>query len=271
MPSSRLPALLLAAGLASCGGSPEKEGLRAYELAVEGPMAEDGRVAGDLSDLRKDLLAANAGAEDQGRYAREQGIPFYRRFRESMAAVPVLDPRLAEVHRHLLAYADHRLAYLDAIDRFLAATESEALRRLRDLQGPWEEAQRELMDLTGGQIEDREAAEAMTVRQLFMERVLGPFQRGQAPRDRVEEALRKEVLPRLERAAAKPPGPGPAGAALAKWARAELAFFREIAGTLAQQEALQATAIVSQDEWDAAEERRAQYLEELKAYRGSLR
>lgn len=276
------PAAILAATLAiaaalalcACGGSVEKEALRTYEASVEKFMEEDGRVAARLKDLRDDLLNDNASTEEMVAYSGAEAAPFYNRFKEAAAKAPAQAEALAKVHARLLEYIDHRLAYLAAIDGFLAIHRGGGMDRLRKTQLAWDASVAELNEKTGGKIPDPGAADAIRRRTLFMKAKYEQFQMAKIPVEEVEEALRNEVLPRLQKVAERSQGnlaaegvPG----AVARWAAAELAFFQELAATLPLQVTVQKNALASQKEWEGAEEVRGKYISGLRAYRDSLR
>lgn len=271
-----LPGLLLlaAAGAASCGGSSEKKALLAYEAAVEDLMAEDGKVSAHLKEIRQDLEVANLASDAETRFARDEAVPFYKRFQEKAAAVATADPRLADVHGVLTEYLDQRLRYLEATEAFLDLARSEEIRSWEALQDPWQKAQRELGERAGGNLSDREVVDAIGTGQMFLQRLLDPFLRGQVARAEVERGLRQEVLPRLarivERTRASTAAEGLDGA-IARWAQAEHAFFDRLASTLPKQEALQRSALASSDAWEKAGELREKYLKSLATYTESLR
>ena len=270
----RAPVLAAALALAACTGDAEKEALRAFEAAVEDLMEEDGEVAAHLADLREDLLTANSAASDQSAYAREQALPFYRRFRETASRAPAEGPRLRGIHGTLVEYADERLGYLESLESFLAATKSEAMARLRGFQGPWEAAQKELVEKTGGRVADRDTADAINARVLFMQSLDAPSQGGQARAEDLEAGLRGELLPRLSRVAERTKdqrtAEGPEGA-VARWAAAELAFFQELGTTIPQQQNLQKAAGATQEHWAKAEGLKKKFLEDLRGHRDGLR
>lgn len=274
-PAAILVAAISAAlGLPACGGSPEKEALRAYEASLEKPMEEDAKVAARMKDLREDLLTSNASTEEMAAYGRTEAAPFYGRFREAAAKAPADAPRLAKVHAGLLEYIGHRTAYLAAIDGFLGAQKGEGMERLHRAQGAWDASIEELRAKTGGQIADTGIAEALNTRVKFMKNIYEPFQTGKIPVEDVEAAVRGELLPLLQTVADRTKGNrtaegGPG--AVARWAAAELAFFQELAATLPVQEVVRKSAMASQKEWDAAGESREAYLAGLRAYRDSLR
>lgn len=267
--------LLLASTLPSCGGNPAKAGLLAYESAMEVTMAEDGRVSASLSDLKEDLFAANARSVDQARFARETAGPFYDRFRAAAAAAPTADPRLEEVHGILLQYVDHRVAYLAAIETCLATAETGVMRKLLEATIAVQEVREAFRTGTGGKM-DREAADAATTVQLFVERVLEAFRNGKVDLAYVQKALGEQVQPRLLRVAARlvPAGPEPEAAvdrAVVAWARGELAFFKVLEEALPVQEKAQQALRDTEDHWAQAEALRAKYLRDLGAYRESIR
>lgn len=270
------PAAILAAALAlaACGGSAEREALRTYEASVERLMEEDGKVGARLADLREDLLLDGAATEAMGAYSRAEAAPFYARFREAAAKAPAQAERLAKVHALLLEYIDHRAAYLAAIDGFLAADRGGGMARLQKAQSAWDAANRELESKAGGQLTDPGALDAMNRRIQFMQARFNAFQQGKIPVEDVEEALRNDLLPRLqkvaERSRANLTAEGTPGV-VARWAAAELAFFQELAATLPLLSSVQKSAQASQTEWDGAAEVRARYIAALRAYRDSLR
>lgn len=262
---------LASALLPSCGGRPEKEDLRAYEAAMEGLMGEDERVTSALSDLRSDLFAANAKAEDQARYTKTTAAPFYQRFRAAAAAMATKDPLLEAIHGKILLYLSHRLDYLSSIELCLAAAESKPMKDLLEATLAVQEARAALQEKTGGKV-DQETAEAFGVGQQFIEKVLDPFRQGRISRDLVEKALQEEVLPRLLRVAARPAGEeGSAGAVTGAWARAEIAFFGVVSASLDMQSRAQEALRASEDHWKQAADLREQYIKELGGYRESLR
>jgi hypothetical protein len=270
------PAAILAAALAlgSCGGGSEREGLRAYEASVEKLMEEDGRVAARLDDFREDLRTANSSTGEMVEYSKSVAAPFYARFREAAAKAPAEAERLAKVHEGLLEYLDHRIAYLAAIEKILDSQSGGGMDRLRKAQTAWEGAVGELAEKTQGQLSDPGAADAINRRAKFMKFKYEAFLAGKIPVEEVEEALRTDVLPRLQAVADRTKGdlaaegvPG----ALARWSAAELAFFQQLAAGLPLQAGVQKTARASQAAWDGAAEARERYVSGLRAYRDSLR
>jgi len=270
--------LLAAAALAACGGNPEKAALRAYEAGVENLMEEDGKISAQLKDIQDDLLTSTgAAAEDQSRFARDQALPFYKRFREAAAKASASGPRLPAINSDLLAYLDERVGYIEAIETFLAASKSASMDRLNEAQGPWQAAQKELQSYVAkgsGKVEAQDVAEAVNTRSLFMNRVYEPFQRGQVEGESVEKALREQVLPRLVKVAERTKGdlaaPGEAGA-VARWAAAEVAFYREMEATIPQQAILQKAGTSAVEHWSKSVDMREKYLASLRSYRDSLR
>jgi hypothetical protein len=264
---SRSILLLVAAlTLPACGGGGEKRALLAYEAAVESLMTEDEGVAARLKDLREDVRSSSASMEDQAVYAREQALPFYRRFREAAGKAPVKEPRLAKIHVRLVEYVDKRVASMDATAAVKKAGESETLKRLAAAQEPMQPISEEVqawIEKLGGRLPDREAAEAMAITGLFNQNVYAPFTRGQKTAEDVLQALRSEVQPRVarvrERTKEQVGAPGFAGT-VARWAKAEDEILRVVAASLPELEA-----------WTEAETLRTKYLEELRAYRESLR
>ncbi len=258
----------------SCGGSKEKEGLRAYEAGVEDLMAEDAKVSAHLDEIRGDLDVANAATDAETRFARDEAVPFFRRFKEKASSVPAEDPRLSLVHGVLTEYLDQRLAYLEATEAFLGAARSDEIRALEAAQDPWQVARRALAEAAGGSIEDREVVDAVGSGELFLQRRFEPYSRGQLPRADVERTLRQEILPRLariaERTSASVRAEGLEGAT-ARWARAEYDFYDRLLGSLARQESLQKNMVASRASWERSRELREKYLSSLKAYRESLR
>ena len=275
-PTVRPAALLLPAilALAGCGGGGEREALRAYEAALEKSIEEDGRIEARLKDLREDLLAGTATAEEMDAYAKTEASPFYARLRELASKTPAGAERLAKVHAVLLDYVDQRTAYLAALGAFLAGDRGEPMRRLHAARKAGDDAYQELAKRTGGNVADAGLQDAMNVASLFMQAKYTPFQAGKVPVDEVEAALRGELLPRLqkvaERSKANLAAEGAPGA-IARWAAAELGFFQELAASLPVQATLQKNALASQKAWDAGGEARAKYLADLRAYRDSLR
>lgn len=274
LPSALLLAVLGGLGPASCGGNPEKKGLLAYEAAVESSMAQDDRVTAELTDLRGDLGTGLAKGEDQSSYGREQALPFYRRFRESAAAQKPEAPRLRKVNEVLVDYLDARIGYVEAFDAFLKTSDNEAQRRLEEAQAPLIEAEEALKKEPAAEGVLQEVAQSFLMVRSFVERVYGPFQRGQATMAQVEEALRQHVLPSLGRAAEASKGSltekGTAGAA-ARWVKAARDFYQALVQALPQQEALQKSGMETQDRWDRSEDLRKAFLAEFRAYRESLR
>ena len=277
--SFRQPLLLAAAvlALAACGGDPEKQALRAYEAAVERLMTEDEEITARLKDLRQDFDSNSTGLEDLVAYGTEQALPFYRRFRETAAKTPAEGPRLGKIHARLVEYVGQRIGYVEGNEAVLAATRSEAMTRFHASQEPLQAIAKEvgaILEKSGGRLADREVSEAMAIGALFMDRLYGPFLRGQVPQKETEAGLRGEVLPRLERLAEKTKehrtAEGTDGS-LARWAKAQLEYFRELAATLGEQQAMQQADARAQERWSRAEELRSKYLEELRAYRESLR
>jgi len=263
-------ALVLAAplGLTACGGNPEREALRAYEASIEKLMEEDGRIAGRLADLAQDLPAGGAAAASaQTEFGRNEAAPFLVRFKEAAAKAPAEAERLRKVHGMLTAYLDHRLAYLRAVDAHLAARDGEAMGRIQKSQEALAAAMNDLHDKSGGKFQDPIAAG-------FFEKRYAPFKAGEAPAETVEEALRKDVLPRIAAIADRTKGqvteeglPG----SVARWAAAELAFFQELAATLPQQAVVFGSWKTSQEEWEASTKAREEFIAALRAYRDSLR
>ena len=269
-------AAILAAALLlpACGGGAEREALRTYEASVEKLMEEDAAVGARLTDLREDLLRDGSAAAGMVAYSRAEASPFYARFREAAAKAPAQAERLAKVHALLLEYLDHRAAYLASIEGFLAAEQGGGMDRLKKAQEAWDASERDLEKLTGGQVPDTGAMDARNRRNQFMGARFQPFQMGKIPVEDVEESLRNDLLPRLQKVAERSRGnlaaegvPG----AIARWAAAELAFFQELAAALPLLAAVQKSAQVSQKEWEGAGEVRERYIAELKSYRESLR
>jgi hypothetical protein len=273
------PVLTVAAALAlcACGGNPDKEALRAYEAGVENLMAEDGRISAQLKDIREDLITSNAAASDQTAFTRDQALPFYRRFREAAAKAVTGGPRLQLINKDLLEYVEERVGYLESIEAFFKGSKGGSMERLQEIQVPWEAAQKDLQHMlegTGGKIAEQDVAEALGTRVQFMERVYGPFQRGQVDADAVEKVLRGELLPRLARVAERTKGDRAAeggNGIIARWAAAELAFYQELAAGIPQQDLLQKAGSASGEHWKKSVEVREKYLTGLRAYRESLR
>jgi hypothetical protein len=267
-------ALLGGLALASCGGDPEKKGLLAYESAIEALMVQDERVSEELADLRGDLGTGLARKEDQAAYGRDTAIPFYRRFKESAAAQKPESPRLQKVHGVLVDYVGARVGYVEAFDLFLKASDNEGQRRLEAAQAPLMEAEDALSQEAGADGVVPEVAQSFLLVRSFVERVYGPFQRGQATVAQVEEALRQHLLPTLAKAsdATKDSltAQGVAGAA-ARWVKAARDFYQALAQALPQQEALRKSGMETKELWNRSEELRTQFLADLKAYRESLR
>jgi hypothetical protein len=274
LPAALGLAVLGGLGPSACGGNPEKKGLAAYEAAVEASMAQDDRVCEELADLRGDLGTGLARKEDQSVYGREQALPFYRRFREASAALRPEAPRLRKVHGVLLEYLDARIGYVEAFDAFLKSSDSEAQRRLEAAQAPLFEAEDALKKEAGPEGVLPEVAQSFLLVRSFVERVYGPFQRGQASVAQVEEALRQHLMPALGRAAEASKGsltaPGTAGAA-ARWVKAAREFYQALGQALPQQEALQKSGMATQEKWKQSEDLRERFLADLKSYRESLR
>ena len=266
--------LLAAAAIPACGGNPEKLALRSYEASVEDLMAEDGRVSAKLTDLLKDFQASNGTSSDQANYGKEQALPFYRRFRESAAALHPATDRLGKIHATLREYLGERVAYLESIAAFLSSEESPAMDRLGKAQGVLQVSQKEMLEKVADGPKDREVARAMQAHMMFMQQIFTPFQQGQAKPEEVESILRKEVIPLFERIhdrlRDRIAGEGAEGAT-ARWAKAEFDFFRELAETLPGQAEMQKSALLVQDHWKQSGDLRARFLEDLKAYRESLR
>ncbi len=266
--------LALAAALAACGGNPEKKALRSYEASVEDLMAEDGRVSARLADIREDLLSANAASADQAKFGREQALPFFRRFVEAAGALSPEAPRLQKIHGTLREYLVQRIAYLDSIEAFLAAEQSPAMERLKKSQAAVDSAQKELAAKIEGTVPERDVAEAVKVGALFNQQVLAAFQQGRVKASDVEDAIRQQVIPRLERVADRlkdrMASDGVDGAT-ARWAKVEVEFYRDLAASVPWQEETRKSALQVQDHWKQSEDLRARFLEDLKAYRESLR
>jgi hypothetical protein len=269
--------LALVLSLASCGGDPERDALRAYEAAVEKLMEEEGKVTARLVDLREDLRAGGAAGDEQAAYGRDEALPFYERFKAAAARAPAGTERLRGIHARLLEYADRRTGYLKAVDAFLAGTRSEGMERLKRGQGPRDAAVQELKaaaEKTGGDLGDAAAADAYMRLMMFIQKKYDPFQQGTLPLEDVEAALRNDVLPRLQSVADRTrdrrTAEGPAGA-IARWSAAELAFMQELAATLPQQVVLQEARTTSLKAWDESVALREKYLADLRAYRESLR
>jgi hypothetical protein len=277
-----LPRPAIALGLAvlgglapsSCGGDPEKAGLRTYEAAVEGLMAQDDRVTAELTDLRSDLLTGHAREADQSTYGREQALPFYRRFRESATGLHPGAPRLLAAHKILLDYLEERTAYLEAFDAFLRVSDTDDRRALDALQAPLVQADEAFRGTLGTSPVGPEVGQAFLMADSFRSKVFAPFQRGQATVAQVEDALRKHMIPALERAAEASKGSlaaeGPAGAG-ARWAKASREYHQALLQALPRLEVLQKSGLATQSRWERSQELRGTFLAEFKAYRESLR
>ena len=267
---------LLAAGLlaGSCSGNPAKEELRGYEAIVNTLVEEDISVTAQLENFRKDLSIGNEEAEAMGEYGRTQALPFYRRFRERISAVGVLASKLQEVHKILGEFVDHRVAYLEAMNDVLVSSGSEGQMEIVRMEDALREAHARVQRSTGGKLEDPDVLEAIAMRQVFMQRALAPFSRGQVPVGVVEKGLNEDVIPRLkkvaDRTAAQRDDLGPAGA-IAHWAATELAYFQAVGRNLPEQARIQNLAARSQESWDLSVSARQTYLADLKAYRESLK
>jgi hypothetical protein len=273
-PNPAAPLLLALAAAAGCGGNAEKRGLRDYEAAVEGLMAQDEKVSARLADLRADLISANAAAAEQSKFAREEARPFYARSRETAATLNPAAPRLQKVHASLREYVDRRLAYLEAADAFLGADASPEMAKLKSSQEACAAAQKDLAARLQGTSLDRDVADAIRIRDLFMDQVFEPFRRGKARVDEVQAAIQTQVLPRLERVAERLKGkegePSTDGA-VARWARAEADFYRMLSASVPRQREAQTLAERFEDEWKRGEEARRGFLADLKSYRETLR
>jgi len=269
--------LVAALSLPACSGGAEKRALLAYEAAVESLMTEDEGVSARLKDLREDVQASSASMEDQATYAREQALPFYRRFREAVGKAPVAEARLGKIHVRLVEYVDRRVASIDATAVVKKASESETLKKLEAAQAPMGAISEEVqawIEKTGGRLPDREAAEAMAVAGVFNQNVYAPFTRGQKSAEDVLQALRTEVQPRvtkvLERTKDFAASQGFQGT-VARWAKAEDAILRIVASSLPELQAYRLAEARAEETWTEAEALRTKYLEELRAYRESLR
>lgn len=268
--------LALALALGSCGGNSEKEALRAYEAGVEDLMAEDGKVSAHLKDIREDLITANATEMDLTDFARDQALPFYRRFREAAAKAVTSGERLPQIHKDLQAYLDDRLAYLESMDAFGKGATGDPMERLQAAQAPLDAAQKDLQRIYGGSGSKvpQDVAEVLGTAVQFMERVYGPFQRGQMEGDAVEKVLRGEVLPRISRLAERTKGERAAegdDGIVARWAAAEQAFFQELAACIPRQAVLLKAGAAAEEKWKSALDRREKFLTGLRSYRESLR
>jgi hypothetical protein len=277
-PRSVRPALLLAPILAlaaaSCGGSGERAGLRAYETAVEDLMAEDGRISSQAAEIRKDLLAQNRSSAEESSFGREQAIPFYRRFGEKAGSLKPADARLAAVHATLREYVAERLRSLESMESFLVARTAPAIVAQEAFEQRWQEARNEVAGRAAGKLDDREVVDALGRAEIFLTRRYVPFLRGQVPRAAIEKDIRGELIPPLERIAARTRAHLEAeglDGAVARWARAEVEFLGALAASLAPMEVLQRDALATTSAWESAEGLREKFLDGLKAYRESIR
>jgi hypothetical protein len=275
-PRAALPALALLGALLlpSCGGDPEKAALPAYQAALEDAMAQDERISADLKDLRADLGTGHARKEDQSTFGGEQALPFYRRFRETAGAIRPEAPRLQKVHAVLREYIDARVSYLESFDAFLKASDNDSQRRLETAQAPLLDAEDALRQVAGTGSVAPEVAQAFLMVRSFVERVYGPFQRGQATSGQVEEALRKHLVPALDRAADATQADlasADASGAAARWVKAAKEFYQALGQALPQQEQLQKSGLATKEHWDRSEDLRGRFLAEFRTYRESLR
>jgi len=272
-----LPSLLLAAlaaGSSSCRADPEKTELAAYELAVEDLMARDDRVTAELADLREDMGTGLGRGDEYVTFSREQALPFYRLLRETASGLRPQASRLAKVHRHLLDYAEARAAHLEQFEGLLRLSKASDEERLLSAQRDLIEAERALLEKTGGRIGENAVAEALGATLVFQQRTYTPYGRGQKTMKQVEEAIRNELLTAYLRAAdatkADLADEGAKGAG-ARWVRAADAFYRALLESLPRQEALRAAGLSVEERWAVSEEARKEFLEGFKAYRESLR
>ncbi len=260
--------------LVGCGESAERAALRVYEARVEDLVAEDGRVGARLDELRKDVMARNAGGDEFPAYARETAAPFYRKFQSDVEAMEVTAERLRGIHRKLQDYLTARREYLGATLAILEAGDDGALRELAARETAFFAARDGMQAAAGSGLTDTDVLDGLQVVDLFQREPLIMFLQDKRTREQVENDVRSQVLPRLKRVADRTRGSreseGLQGA-IARWADTGVAYAEALLAWIPGHDRMRTVFRTAEARWEDAIEARKGFLDGLRAYRESLR
>lgn len=187
----------------SCGKSPLSNAYDSYKAKIEKPLLDRDiplwKKVAELFNEQRDPSTSNPQKFED--CLRKEAVPFYDEFAAQVHAITPDDPGLAEAHEALTKYADARASFVhyltDNLEVLRPDASAEALDQRTDAANA---AVEEYEKLTEGPtaVQDPRFIELRAVKDDFT-RFMGQFAQGKSTQQDLQDSIRKNILPRVQK------------------------------------------------------------------------